>query len=539
MKQIWNNRWILTLVSAVLLSAGWVPFEMPFLTFVALVPILRINQLVTFSKGNGRKFYFHCFLIFLLWNTATTHWLAYAALPGFIGAAFANAALMSLPFLAYRKMNAHFKNRWGRMSFIATFLAFEYLHYNWELSWNWLTLGNTFATYTSWIQWYSFTGVLGGSCWILLINYIVYRSTTVKKTIAWGKLRFASLLLIAPIALSHFIFQNKIEQAKEIEIAAVQPNFDSYREKFGGLTMNEQLERMLSISEEAISDSTQFLLWPETALHRVNYNNIDRDKYILKTRNKLLNKYPNLALIAGLAGREYYTQPGDAYRLFSSRVNHYYEEYNSAFLDFKEADSIQIYHKSKLVPLVERLPYKNQLSFVETFSIDLAESMISLAVQKRREIFGHNGVNAAPAICFESVFGEYMTDFVTKGANFITIMTNDSWWYYPNDDGNFIGSKLGFLQHCHYARLRAIENNRYVVRSANTGISCIIDNKGNIIDRLDYWLQGAVVGKIQLNSELTTYSKNGDFLGRWGLTTALILFLLMLVQRKTQKSQSK
>jgi apolipoprotein N-acyltransferase len=103
--------------------------------------------------------------------------------------------------------------------------------------------------------------------------------------------------------------------------------------------------------------------------------------------------------------------------------------------------------------------------------------------------------NVFAAICYESVFGDFVASKVRDGANWLAICTNDGWW----------GHTQGHLQHLHYARLRAIETNRFVVRSANTGISAIIDPNGRIHQQTSYWKEDAFRGNIQMHEDQTFY----------------------------------
>jgi apolipoprotein N-acyltransferase len=124
---------------------------------------------------------------------------------------------------------------------------------------------------------------------------------------------------------------------------------------------------------------------------------------------------------------------------------------------------------------------------------------------------------AAPAICYESVFGDFLTQYVRKGASFIAVITNDGWW----------GDTPGYKQHLAYAKLRAIENRRDVVRSANTGVSCFINQRGEITQQLPYWTQGAIKQNIFCNRELTLFSRTGDLIGK--TSVFLILFIIVWI----------
>ena len=108
-----------------------------------------------------------------------------------------------------------------------------------------------------------------------------------------------------------------------------------------------------------------------------------------------------------------------------------------------------------------------------------------------------------------------MSRYIHNGADLIAIITNDGWW----------GNTPGYHQHENYARLRAIETRRWIVRSANTGVSCVIDPDGNIIDPQP-WVQAAAIKQAvpALNSKLTIYVRYGDLLSKAALLLA-ILFL--------------
>jgi apolipoprotein N-acyltransferase len=111
--------------------------------------------------------------------------------------------------------------------------------------------------------------------------------------------------------------------------------------------------------------------------------------------------------------------------------------------------TIQIYHKSKLVPGVEKMPWPAVFKYIEKFAIDLGGISGSLGMQEERVAFFTQDKKfaAGPIVCYESVYGEYVGEYVKKGANFLAIITNDGWW----------GDTPGYRQHLQYGALRAIE----------------------------------------------------------------------------------
>ena len=162
------------------------------------------------------------------------------------------------------------------------------------------------------------------------------------------------------------------------------------------------------------------------------------------------------------------------------------------------------------------MPYPQYMRFLEEYSVDLGGITGSLGFQPNRGVFkssnGEYGVG--PIICYESVFGEYVSDYVKNGANLLFVITNDGWW----------GDTPGYVQHLTFSRIRAIEMRRSIARSANTGISAIINQRGDIVESLGWWKRGTISGTINANNKLTYYAKNGDYIGRLSAFMALLAF---------------
>jgi apolipoprotein N-acyltransferase len=139
--------------------------------------------------------------------------------------------------------------------------------------------------------------------------------------------------------------------------------------------------------------------------------------------------------------------------------------------------------------------------------------------QNERICFEHPSISQkiAPVICYESVFGKYVTDYLKNGAQAIFIITNDGWWKNTN----------GYKQHLSYASLRAIETRRPVARAANTGISCIIDIRGNRTEETEWWSQSVIKGEIYPETRITPYVKYGDYLMH--ISSLISVFILLVI----------
>jgi apolipoprotein N-acyltransferase len=181
-----------------------------------------------------------------------------------------------------------------------------------------------------------------------------------------------------------------------------------------------------------------------------------------------------------------------------------------------------------LVTGVEKMPHKELLSFLENLVVELGGTMRGNGTQDYRDAFvsPQDGTRVAPVICWESVFGEYVTHYVSDaGANFLFIITNDGWWR----------DTPGYKQHNSYARLRAIETRRSVARSANTGISSLIDQRGLELARIGWWKRSGIRGILNKNDKITFYVKYGDYLGRIAVLLTVILLLYSLAIRYIRK----
>jgi apolipoprotein N-acyltransferase len=176
---------------------------------------------------------------------------------------------------------------------------------------------------------------------------------------------------------------------------------------------------------------------------------------------------------------------------------------------------LQYYHKTKLVSGVEKMPFEKQLRFLEKWIINLGGISGTLGTQQDTLVFSKNGTNFAVPICYESGYGEYMSGFIRKGAVAIFIITNDGWWK----------NTPGYKQHLSYSRLRAIEFRRGIARSGNTGISCFINQRGDIVKQTKWWTQTSISGTVNRNDKITFYAKHGNYMAR----ISVILFALMLV----------
>jgi apolipoprotein N-acyltransferase len=508
----WRRLGLSTL-SGVLLALAFPPLPFTFLMFVAWIPLLWLQEEMR-EESNWQvfKYAFHAFMV---WNILTTYWVTNAAFIAGLFAISVNSLLMSIPFLLFHWSRRKLPRLAGA-SFIAFWLAFEYIHLRWELSWPWLTLGNAFAQYPSWVQWYEYSGVFGGTLWILLVNALLVRKRFWQAGLAMG----------LPLVISLVWYYNYEEKGGEpVEVVVVQPNYESHYEKFD-VPEREQLSRFLSLADSAITPQTRYLVFPETSFGPLRDRDIGREPSTAGLQD-WVEKHPEVSLITGLTLFHIF-EPEEAHSpnvRVSKQGNSdiYYESFNGATQFGAGQGEYPIYKKSKLVPGAESFPYGRLLFFLKPIVDKLEGSTAGLATQPERAVLtGRQGLRVAPVICYESVYGEYHGGYIRKGAQLSAIITNDGWW----------DNTAGYRQHLRFASLRAIETRRDIARSANTGISAYINQRGDILQATKYEEAAAIRATVRPNEQITFYVKWGDMIGRIALFLALLVGLNAFVKMR-------
>ncbi|MCB0429319.1 MAG: apolipoprotein N-acyltransferase [Flavobacteriales bacterium] len=522
---------LLSLLSGVLLGISWPGIGgMPWLLFIAFVPLLIVEEDLSQRRAQGlpaRRFFLYAYLTTFMWNLVSTWWI-WCVSTGWVTKVISagTAILLNACFMALVLSLFHVSKRWlgrqrGYICFVIYWLAFEYLHFHWELSYPWLTLGNAWASLPSWVQWYEYTGVGGGSLWVLVMNLLVFgwfRQRFMHKSEKGPRPWLAAVVFAVPLIVSLWMYNHYEEPHSPVDVVVVQPNIDPYREKFSGMTPDEQLHAFISLAQDQMDENVDYIVGPETALPRaLDCESLESAQPVLMIR-AFLASFPKTKLVTGLSSVRHYPGPDRPTETARPTRNGdgWYDFYNSA-MQVGGGDQVQIYHKSKLVLGVEKLPFPRLFNSLQEIIFDLGGTTGSLGTQPDRSVFYSRDSNqtVAPVICWESVYGDYMGEYIRKGASLIFVVTNDGWW----------GNTPGYHQHMSYARLRAIEFRRSIARSANTGISCFIDQKGVETMATRWWEPTAIRATIQANHKLTVYAIWGDYIFR--LASWLAVFLVV------------
>ncbi|MEX2605036.1 MAG: apolipoprotein N-acyltransferase [Gracilimonas sp.] len=486
-----QNKWVISVTAGILLGLSFPPVNLSFLSFPAFILLFHLSE----KSDSYKQLAYYSYAGFVVWNLIGTYWLMMASLPAGIAAILANSVLMTIPLCLAK----YFSQKSESPFIIAIFqtsawVAYEFLHHHWDLSWTWLAIGNAWANFTGVIQYISVTGFLGISFWVVLSSALTYQLILHKE-----KLLFYSTIgvfLLFPV-WSFILYDDYSENNSNeaVEVAIIQPNHDSYQ-NYGGMSgLNEVVDSLIALTERTITPETQLIIWPENAI----------DGWIFADSPSALRisdsaRAWNTNFLAGTGLYESY--PPESVGLFRGTYQGLpYNIFNAALI-IDSSGAISDYKKANLVPVVERVPFVETLAAIDVFDwVDWGE-IAGFGKGSDPDMLKTNAFTTPGLICYDSVYPSWIRKYIRNDATFITIITNDGWW----------GNTSGHHQHFAYARLRAIEFDRWIARSANNGISGIIAPNGAIQHKTEYWLRMGFTGKVFNKNSRTFYTRFGDWL---------------------------
>jgi len=489
--------WIL--LSALLMGFSQHSIEYGWLAWFSLFPFIKFLDSSEYSFKDGIYmsliwgFTYHITVIFwMFFNLGMpTKTLSFISLLASVIILMINTVLIVILYSIIKK------NKFDKIYFFlpAIWVSIEYVRTFSILGFPWISLANSQTNYILLAQNVEFTGIYGISFWIVLINVLIYDYYKTNKKSVNNKALYTLLIaLVIPFISGYYLYhRQQPTNGNSINTVIVQPNI-SLEEKRNTQIINEIIS---TIPENSITDTTDLVLFPETA---ITYYSIKHPVF----RNFISDKFSNqrTSLLSGMLYRD------NENRLYNSAIH-----INSSNIDSYDIEDI--YYKIKLVPLAEYNPFIN----LDIKSIDIPLGSFNPGDIYR--VFNINNYQIAAMICYESTFPQLNRKFVNNGAEILIYFVNDGWYedlYEPE-------------QHARQSIYRAIEFRRPVIRCANTGISQVIDKKGNITQRLELNSQGVILANIIPSSQITFYAKYGDI---FSIINMLLIFILlgMILKRK-------
>lgn len=535
-------------MSGLMLGFAFPPSPLGVLACFGLVPLLIVlNDLE--DLGSTLRYSYLALLPFhiitLSWTGGYSHGNdAYMMIAGGI-TMLAHPFFYFFPILCFWYLKKVLGAHAAVLAFPFLWLSYEYSHTLSEWSFPWITLGNTQTYDLARIQIASVTGVWGLSLWVLILNVIGFflysrfaNYPLLRDWKSWGLLA----LLVAVSVLPRVYGERELSRAPAeraatstgglptIRIGMIQSNVDPW-DKWKN-TGYDAIRLYLGMTGDLMTKKGSLppaiVLWPETA---VPY-------YILSDRNRMLLDDIRTALdqmgasvVMGFPQVQYYgdstTAPPSAKR--DPRSGARYDTYNAAAFIQPGVQEIPWYGKMKMVPLAERIPYADLFQSFDflRWNVGIGGWQIgrdTVVFQERK-----SGARFSTVICYESVYPDFVAAFVRKGAEFLTIITIDSWW----------GRMPGAYQHQQFALLRAIENRRWIARCAVGGFSCFIDPYGRTHETTELFTRATLALDIGRSNRLSFYTRHGDWLPIGGLWLATAFLVAALGKQFLQKKRNE
>ena len=531
-------------MSGFLLGFSFPPSPFYSLAYIAFIPFFYI--FAHFGSYNQVAKYSYLFL--LVFHLLTVYWTGGYSVGKDIWMMTAGSAVIFLHpilFLPFILASFFIRKRLGivpgLIAFAMFWTSFEYLHSLGEYSFPWLTIGNSQAYDLNRIQIIEYSSIYGLTLLIFAFNILAFLVLWKIANSIW-KFRLLSMsavlaLLVAlyfgPVLYGKWIIKKEsIESGKTVCVGVIQPNFDPW-DKWGGGSREKwdsyfyQFNTYIEETKKLARYKPDIIFWPETAIPFPIL--LPRYLTYLSTLQLLVDTL-QLPIFTGLPTIEYFDSlnaPATAQRMSGTDI--FAESYNSAIFVQPKCLPGPIHKKSILVPFAERIPYAETFRFlIEPLKWNVGisswgkgeDTLIYTLPLIRKGISKFSGM-----ICYESSYPNYVREFVKRGAEFLVVITNDSWW----------GNTSGAYQHASFASLRAVETRRWVVQCANGGISLIVDPTGTMHMVTSLYSKTRFVSDIYLRSEMTFYVKYGDFIAQLCLTASVMILIAAVMQKKKEK----
>ena len=483
---------LLVLASSILLTLSFPNFNLWPLAWIGLIPLL-------FAIENQKplKAFFLAYITGILFFLGTVWWLIHVTLPGMIFVILYLALYFGF-FGLILSYSLQLKAYSLLLVAPAAWVALEWLRSNGMFGFGWVLLSHSQSQNLPIIQISDITGAYGVSYLIVIVNVSIYAAVKRfrAKSDYIAPLAVVSFLIFACLGYGYFRLNN-IFTGEKLKVSVVQGNIPQ-DEKWDRDFREGILARYEVLTKKAAKEKTDLIVWPETSVP--GFLESERDLF---DRVKALAMEASAPLLVGTV-REGPGAKGVEY-------------YNSAVLFSEEGRVIDRYDKIHLVPFGEYIPFKNIFSFVEKFApIPIGDcsqgrdyKTFSFFIERNSKNKDFNWrlvkkVRFSALICFEDIFPGLVREFVKNGATFLVNITNDAW--YKKTSAPF--------QHAASSVFRAVEYRVNVVRAANTGFSCFIDQKGRITDSVesngDIFVEGFKSHEIVLTKTRTLYGIYGD-----------------------------
>lgn len=520
-----KKKILYSVFTGLLLGLSFPPIEFGFLPFIAFITLLYV---VGQSESKWEVFKYS-YLAFLVMNLLTIYWISgwwgddpWLKVAG-VAVNLVNPLLFTVPMIFLYALKKRVGMKTSLLSFPFIWVSFEWIAHLPELSFPWHLLANTQTYRIEAIQFIEYTGAFGLSFHIALVNAFIARHLMVNGLFSRQNLKMLGVLLaivFIPVIYGAVIIHSADENNNSMRIGIAQPDIDPYAKWSEGESPLDKVRNLMSLYDTIVEKSKpDLVLFPETAFPFLLLQPSYAQEYELLKSNVDSAGVP---LLTGFADIRWYEADPPASARKVKDGEFWYQTFNSSLLIEPWSSVRQVYHKSKLTPLAERIPYLDAMPFLQdvlTWGVGIS----NWGLGNDTTVFQlDRGPRIWAMICYETLYPEFVSEFSERSANVFAVITNDGW--FDNTSGPY--------QLMQYTVLRAVENRKAVARCANNGISCFIDKHGRVSQQTKFGTRAWITGTVELNDEGTFYSRYGDWFASGCFIYSVVVFVYFVVRRR-------
>jgi apolipoprotein N-acyltransferase len=498
-----NTLFIFAGVSALVI--GWNFTLFFWLVFIGFVPLL--NQLFK-SLAGFRQAFILSYLYILAWQIGSTFWLFKTNMLNVALLNVMNSIIPALIIAGASQLKRRYQDRvTAYIAILAAWLIMESMQHRGDLAFPLLTLGNALGDWPMLIQWYEYTGVLGGTVWIWSVNFLfteAYIHYASNKNLKARLIAIGASTCILPIVASSFIYQYDNKAHETVEIVSIHPHLDCYTEKYQ-MPVDSIIDHYLTLSNPLLTERVDFLVWPETAVPDGGWLETIKQDPLWQRVEDSLSRFPKLNLITGAVMYDLVRGNSEKHLplvRFQEHSGLFYKTHNAA-IQLRKGSPPQIRAKQKLVAFEETLPYPNILGFLDGLIPSLGDFAFSSFPDINAVFSNADGVRATPLICYETAFGSATAQYARNGAGLLMVLLNEGWYR----------NRFGARQFMRMSQIRAIECRRSVARSSNYGVSGFIDPWGKVVSATAASAPLALKANLPIVKRQTFFVKHNEWLG--------------------------
>lgn len=507
---------LLALFSGLLLALSFPRFGQPGVAWIALVPLLAALALGHRTPDTGRRtpdrFFLLGFLAGLVYFGGALYWID-GVMRIYGGLNWAVSFLVALALVAYLALYpALFALICGRLIAAlgpvalllspAVWVTTEYARAHLFTGFPWALVGYSQASVLQIAQLASLFGVFGLSALVAIVNAVLaylFFARSLRARIVAASVVVACLVATAVWGTIRVRDGSLTREGNPLRVGLVQGNVPQ-NQKWDTARASAIFQHYMQLTRDAAARGARLIIWPESSTPFL----FEEDPYVHDTIRAVAVQTGTHILVG--SDQIERTQPPTYY--------------NAAFLVGPDGRTLAVYRKIHLVPFGEYVPLKKLFFFAAP--LVQAVSDFSAGDQDVLLPFGRHPISAS--ICFEVVYPELVRRSVLGGSELLTTITNDAWF----------GTSSAPYQHFEQASVRAIEEGRYLVRSANTGISGIVDPYGRVLQQSRLFESAVLVGQVRTLTGLTLYARIGDIVAYLAmLVTFIALAFVIITSRRS------